>query len=203
MNVALVVEKPFSVSRYQAGTPCASIYSMVLFFPSHLSWNTQLCSANQCKHLIHSDCDESVYLLASVCGDSQAIGHKSRCFVLLHQPHRNNRDSHLDGKWHKNNTYKETLKFDEANLMNDNEKIIGKINHQCDLSKWWQGRHCNTLRKTPWESQSVDIKCVQFQSEFEECSLNKQLIVTQISAEVWFQENEVKGTMHSIKEKIT
>lgn len=43
--------------------------------------------------LIHG----SVYLLAGVCGDSQAIGHKARCFVLLHQPHRNDGDSHLMG----------------------------------------------------------------------------------------------------------
>lgn len=42
---------------------------------------------------IYGDC--SVYLLAGVCGDSQAVGHKACCFVLLHQPHRNNRDSHL------------------------------------------------------------------------------------------------------------
>lgn len=52
--------------------------------------------------------------------------------------------------WMEKTTFiKETVKFDEANLMNYNEKIIGKINHQCDLSKWWQGRHCHTLRKTP------------------------------------------------------
>lgn len=61
-------------------------------------------SPGKCSHavlisisiLIHSNSDESVYLLASVCGDSQAIWHKACCFVLLHQPHRNNRDSHLE-----------------------------------------------------------------------------------------------------------
>lgn len=38
---------------------------------------------------------EVFYLLAGVSGDSQAVGHQAGCFVLLHQPHRHDRDGHL------------------------------------------------------------------------------------------------------------
>lgn len=47
------------------------------------------------------------------------------------------------------------------------------------------------------------MKRVLFQSECEECSLNKKLIVTEMSGEAWFQGNEGNGTMHNIREKIT
>lgn len=72
------------------------------------------------------------------------------------------------------------------------------------FSKRWQGKHRNKLRKSSLRKISaVDMKRVLFQSECEECSLDKKLIVTQTSGEVWFQGNEGKGTMHNIKEKVT
>lgn len=56
---------------------------------------TPPCSANQGERLTGGPADGGVYLLAGVCGDSQAVGHQAGCFVLLHQPDRNDGDGHL------------------------------------------------------------------------------------------------------------
>lgn len=71
-----------------------AIYSAVLSVTPRLGKHTclRLISASIWTH---SDCDESVYLLASVCGDSQAIGHQACCFMLFHQAHRDNGEGHL------------------------------------------------------------------------------------------------------------
>lgn len=53
-------------------------------------------SANQSERLPRSAADGRVYLLARVCGDSQAVGHQAGCLVLLHQPDRNHWDGHLE-----------------------------------------------------------------------------------------------------------
>lgn len=113
LNITVMVEKPFTCCAIRLVLHSTSIYSSVLFFPSHLSWKMQPWYTNQHKYLIHSDCDENVNLLASVCGDSQAIGHKACCFVLLHQSHRNDRDSHLQktGKCIKITSWEDTPFF--------------------------------------------------------------------------------------------
>lgn len=75
------------------GLHSASIYSTaLLFFPLH--HRAVLIS----ERLTRRAADGRVYLLAAVCGDSQAVGHQAGCLVLLHQPDRNNRDGHLDDR---------------------------------------------------------------------------------------------------------
>lgn len=93
-----MVEKAFTLSCCQAGTPALLLSIAWCCFFHHTSpgKHTTHAALISISILIHSDCHGSVYLLAGVCGDSQAIGHEARCFVLLHQPHRSDRDSHLD-----------------------------------------------------------------------------------------------------------
>lgn len=45
------------------------------------------------------------------------------------------------------------------------------------------------------------MKQVLFESECEECSLNKWRTITKFSEEVWFQGNEGKGRTYQIKDK--
>lgn len=55
------------------------------------------------------------------------------------------------------------------------------------------------MRKSPCRESAGNTKRLLFESECEECSLNKWLTVTETSGEESFQGNEGKGRTHSIK----
>lgn len=67
------------------------------------------------------ECDQGLfYLLASVSGDGQAVGHQAGCFVLLHQPHGHNGDGHLRAEKNRHlsermwDSDEETYRWDET-----------------------------------------------------------------------------------------
>lgn len=93
LHVAGTVEEPFALSQHQAGTPQRFYLQPGGVVPHHTSSGTQTstCWAAGGRRL-----DGGRYLLAGVRGDGQAVGHESRRLVLLHQPHRHDRDGHLD-----------------------------------------------------------------------------------------------------------